>query len=68
MKLKTLIEKLQKIEKEYDGDFEITIDATAYNLFYLQKVYVGSMWNVVLSVDEEAPDVDDFRIEKPENF
>lgn len=58
MKVKDLIRKLNLITEEC-GDFEIYVDAGDVNLLQLEKVYVGGMWNIVLSCDEDQEDVED---------
>ena len=58
MKLKDLKRKLDLITEEC-GDFQIYIDAGDVNLMQLEKVYIGGMWNIVLSCDDEDEDIED---------
>lgn len=58
MKVKDLIRKLNVITEKC-GDFEIYVDAGDLNLMHLEKVYIGGMWNIVLSCDEDQEDIED---------
>lgn len=58
MKIKDLKRKLDLLSEDAD-DYEVLINAGDANLLYLGAVHVGSMWNVVLSADEEDDDIED---------
>ena len=49
MTVKEMIEELQKLPPSH----VVTMDTGDLNLSYASKVYQGSVWNVVISSDED---------------
>lgn len=59
MKVKDLKRKLDMLTEDAD-DFDVLIDVGEdFNTLFLEKVYVGSLWNIVLSADENDDDIED---------
>ena len=58
MKLKDLKRKLDALPEEAN-DYDVLMDGGDVNFFYLEKVYLGSNWNIILSGDEDDDDIED---------
>ena len=58
MTVKDLKRKLDLIPED-QNDFQVLLDAGDVNLLYLQSVYIGGAWNIVLSADEDDFDIED---------
>lgn len=60
MTVKDLKRKLELIPDSYD-DFNVLVDDMdpSNSLLTLEKVYIGSMWNIILSVDGDDRDIED---------